>query len=72
MKQFFQRLLQEYLTSRQRQANALVLEHLDPRTLKDIGMEGWQNPAGRQAAARQTQDALAWRAVLTPSAGGFQ
>jgi uncharacterized protein YjiS (DUF1127 family) len=72
MKQLFSRLVKHIIASREKRAEALVLEHLDLRTLKDIGMDGWRSPAGRHAAARQTQDALAWRAVLTPSTRGFQ
>jgi uncharacterized protein YjiS (DUF1127 family) len=72
MKHLFRSLFQMYMADRQRKADALVLEHLDPRTLKDIGLESWQSPTGRRAVARQTQDALAWRAVLGARAGGFQ
>lgn len=72
MKRLFRRLLRAYIASRQRKAEALVLEHLDPRTLKDIGLEGWQSPSGRFVAGRRHQDALAWRAVLGTGAGGFQ
>jgi hypothetical protein len=72
MKRLFSRLLLAFIASRQRKAEALVLEHLDPRTLKDIGLEGWQSPSGRFLAGRRHQDALAWRAVLGTGAGGFQ
>jgi hypothetical protein len=71
MKRLFRKLLRACIASRQRKADALVLEHLDPRTLKDIGLEGWQSPSGRRVAGRH-QDALAWRAILGTGAGGFQ
>ena len=72
MKRLFRKVLRGFIASRQRKAEAQVLEYLDQRTLKDIGLEGWQSPAGRRVVARQTQDALAWRAVLNMSAGGFR
>jgi len=70
MKQGFAELYRRYLVARQRRADALVLEYLDARTLKDIGLEG--SPVARRASARQRRDALTWWAILNPSAGGLR
>ena len=70
MKQYLLDVYRSLIAARQRRADVLVLEYLDARALRDIGLEGGEQ--ARLAQARARQDALAWRGVLSPGFGGFQ
>jgi hypothetical protein len=74
MKNLLQRGWRSWIAARQRRADAIVLEHLDARMLKDIGFELWDKTEDARHPVLQRRNARtwrAWRAALEPL-GGFK
>lgn len=70
MKQYLKKAWAVFMAAQERRASERMLRHLDPRTLKDIGLEPWNSDLARRVSDLQRQDALAWRADL--SFGGLR
>jgi len=70
MKRLLVSMYRSIVAARQRKADELVLEHLDARTLRDIGLDDSAHADRLRSRARR--DALRWHAALSPNFGGFR
>jgi hypothetical protein len=70
MKRHLKRAWAAFAKAQERRAQERMMRQLDPRTLKDIGLEPWNGELGQRIDTLRRQDAVAWRADL--SFGGLR